>query len=607
MKLKIRRSQLALITAMTLVAATLGTVGCTHSNENTSAVKTDAGIRPLTTEQAIADYDAMIHAIQSLYGPLEYKEARFGYSFADEAKRIRGELVNAATDQAKMAKYLEVLRLLQDGHVSLSIPVRSRLEIPIFVMPVENKFLVFRVGQDVAPYGIAPGDEILSVDGKTPEDTLNIALKYAWMANADSDKHLSYALFFRSSNMPELAPSSAFAQIEFAKPDGTKKMARIAWKETSPNKRVEAVPKAEDAEVKRERMILPKDAFVSSVLQERLDIVNSMGSIFDMGAAAPWYWSAKLKKKFGVTMLLPERDRVQQFYTEWRKFDGQFDSPATPFEVKKIPAVLPDIFAAMYRYESKTVLMLRMPSYGAEDQHLNMAVYSALVDQFQPIADVLVVDQTHNPGGSVTYTENMAQLIAPNGMNGFVQFLNTDRRWFQSLTTWWTSIDPALAASATGSRLLTLLKGFERDSELGLRLTKDPFSFSMQEVLPAAPGAVWSKPVLVLIDELCGSGGDSFPMLVKANKLGKLFGHRTMGLGGSVEPILDLPFTRAQLRLTRGLFTSFKPDGVYQATDFVENNGVTPDIEYTQTVSDFRAGFEGYFKAFNAEAVKLVP
>jgi C-terminal processing protease CtpA/Prc len=108
----------------------------------------------------------------------------------------------------------------------------------------------------------------------------------------------------------------------------------------------------------------------------------------------------------------------------------------------------------------------------------------------------------------------------------------------------------------------------------------------------------------VLIDELCGSGGDSFPMLMKANRLGRLLGNRTSGLGGSVEKVMDLPFSRASLSLTRGLFTTFRPDGKYSDSDFVENNGVVPDVYYQHTIADLRGNFESYFKTVSDEATK---
>lgn len=595
--------------------------GCSFNSDNaaTSVVSEQIDtIRPLTQAEATSDYDAMVAAIQSLYGPLEYKERRFGYKFEAEAASIRSKFSTAKTDNEKFALYLELLRKLEDGHVSLSMPIRERYEIPAIVMPAEGKFIFSTVNPSLAPYGLAKGDELLSIDGVTPDEALKTILKYTWFANVESDRHMIFYFLFRPSYIPELVPTQEFAQIEFAKPDGRKVMARIAWKKTSPQQRTELVPRSNLANVEANTQpkadhlaekFLGKKALTSSILTERLQAVqaaeadsNSV-SVADMGGDAPWYWNPKLKRKFAVTMVTPERERVQSFYNLWeRELDAFSPTPPKP---GKIPDTLPNIWAAMYRHNGKTVLMIRQPNYSPEDFTVNLAMYSALIDQYQPIADTLIIDQTHNPGGIATYTEAFAQLFAPKGLYGFVQFLNTDRLWFTRLINFWTGLDAATASTVTGARILSLAKGLERDSESGLRLTRNPFSFSLREVLPPAPGGtVWTKPVLVLIDELCGSGGDSFPMLIKANGLGKLFGNRTSGLGGSVEKVIDLPYSRSSLSLTRGLFTTFKPNGQYADSDFVENNGVTPDVSYQHTIKDIRDGFEAYFKAVSDEATK---
>lgn len=601
----IRLIALVFFFAVTSAGCSLDFLNSNKSDGSNVIGNEDAeAIRPLTESEALADFDAMVSSINALYGPLEYKERRFGYKFETEAAKVRTKFSLAKTDSEKSALFLELLRKLEDGHVSLSQPIRDRYEIPVIVMPVENKFIVSRVAPALAPYGIAVGDELVSIDGVTPDEALKTILKYSWFANADSDRHMIYYFFYRPSYIPELVPTSEFAQIKFLKPDGTEMLAQIAWKKTSPQQRVEFVPRTEEAAQPKSdsAQLLGIKGLTSEGLSERLNTVNSI-SVADMGADAPWYWNAKLKKKYQVTMVSPERERVQAFYAAWTRELDVF-SPTAP-KPDPLPETLPTVWAALYKYNGKTVLMLRQPGYAPADFVLNLAIYSALIDQYQPLADSLIVDQTHNPGGIVTYTEGFAQLFAPKGLNGFVQFLNTDRLWFTRLMGFWTGLDPLTASTATGARILALAKGLERDSELGLRLGKTPFSFSLREVLPPAPGgAVWKKPMLVLIDELCGSGGDSFPMLIKANGLGKLFGNRTAGLGGSVEKVIDLPYTRSSLSVTRGLFTTFKPNGQYSDSDYVENNGVTPDVSYTHTVKDFREGFETYFKAFSDEATK---
>jgi C-terminal processing protease CtpA/Prc len=86
-----------------------------------------------------------------------------------------------------------------------------------------------------------------------------------------------------------------------------------------------------------------------------------------------------------------------------------------------------------------------------------------------------------------------------------------------------------------------------------------------------------------LIDELAGSCADAFPMLVKANGLAPLFGRRPIGLGGNVETFGPLSNSQASLALTRSLFTTHQEDQTYAPGDFIENNGVSPDIEHVIT------------------------
>jgi C-terminal processing protease CtpA/Prc len=112
----------------------------------------------------------------------------------------------------------------------------------------------------------------------------------------------------------------------------------------------------------------------------------------------------------------------------------------------------------------------------------------------------------------------------------------------------------------------------------------------------------WNKPVLVLHDELSGSGGDVFPDLLQAGGAAKTFGARTMGLGGSVEPVITLPYSQAQLHLTRGLMGPYNPSG---DPKLIENEGVTPNYPYAHTIADFRAGYVGYVKAFSQVATTI--
>jgi len=79
-----------------------------------------------------------------------------------------------------------------------------------------------------------------------------------------------------------------------------------------------------------------------------------------------------------------------------------------------------------------------------------------------------------------------------------------------------------------------------------------------------------------------------------------------MGLGGNVEEVAKLVYSQGSLRLTRGLFTTYKSDNNYPDSHMVENNGVVPDYEYNHTVTDFRKGFVDYVEKFSQKAVEQI-
>jgi len=47
-------------------------------------------------------------------------------------------------------------------------------------------------------------------------------------------------------------------------------------------------------------------------------------------------------------------------------------------------------------------------------------------------------------------------------------------------------------------------------------------------------------------------------------------------------------------------------DHVYPDDRFVEDHGVSPDVEYSHTLEDFRAGYVGYVHAFSDAIVEAV-
>lgn len=109
----------------------------------------------------------------------------------------------------------------------------------------------------------------------------------------------------------------------------------------------------------------------------------------------------------------------------------------------------------------------------------------------------------------------------------------------------------------------------------------------------------YTKPIIVLIDELSGSGGDAFPSMMKGFGRATLLGTRTMGAGGHVVELPGLNNSQLMVRMTKSLF--FRPDGVA-----VENNGAVPDIDYAITRDDYVYGYKLYREFYTQKLLDLV-
>jgi C-terminal processing protease CtpA/Prc len=282
-----------------------------------------------------------------------------------------------------------------------------------------------------------------------------------------------------------------------------------------------------------------------------------------------------------------------------------------------------------YKFEGKTILLVRIPGFMVPQSNYdeNVGWLGALLKenlgesapatgapapslQDTP-ADVVVLDVTHNPGGAAPYVQGLATLFATTAIPNAVQESRADRLWISNL------VAQANYSDASGqSILLERIKAVESAYDRGDLLAPFmPLSGSYQgptvaisgaqaagaETLDPHPLVQWRKPVMVLHDELSGSGGDAFPLILQNSGI-KTFGARTAGMGGSVVPVLTLPHSGAELRLTRGLFGVHNAQG---SMTLIENNGVTPSFPYEHTIADYRAGFVGYATAFSKVATTI--
>lgn len=134
----------------------------------------------------------------------------------------------------------------------------------------------------------------------------------------------------------------------------------------------------------------------------------------------------------------------------------------------------------------------------------------------------------------------------------------------------------------------------------GTRITPPLPIFGIDEVLPDPMGVPYTKPILVLINELDFSCADVFPAILRDNGRATLFGKKTAGAGGYVRPYPALSrFGVAGYTLTGSLL--YRLDGTS-----IENLGVSPDIPYEITERDLSENYSDYVQAVNTAVDAMV-
>lgn len=533
---------------------------------------TGDGLKPLSAAERAQDYDQLLMLFKSYYGPYQYKESRFGFKIDDVHAALKAQAVASTSDEEFAGAVMKFGAQLHDSHVQIVVSNTSggvaTYTVPVVITPIEDRAIIADVKKETAEtYDLEVGDEVLKIDGRAPFDYLPTILKYRASANPLSDKHFIFYALSRPSYMTELTPTRNAVRLAIRKIDGSEKTVELTWqmKTYSENRRA---------------LLPPAHLDLSVAVAE--DINGVIAYRQQMGQVDPIFINEKSQEQYNFVKVYPSDSA--------RKALGLANDEKPP------------IYAALYRYNGKTILLMRQATYSPKDykSDVYLKAYQALMKEYQPLADVLVLDQTHNPGGS--YCGSFYDLFGRDNDHQAVQYMRADRKWINDLL-FGTEDDPSPTTPDEARLYTSWALQIEKAYDQGRFLSEAiPLFTNSPYVQPQA--VTWTKPMLLLIDELAGSCGDLFPMLVKANGRAKLFGQRTMGAGGNVEEVGVLPNSQIHIRLTRGLFFPFSPDRGPNPGEFVENNGVTPDVLYTHTVKDVRAGYIDYIKAFTEEALR---
>lgn len=522
----------------------------------------------LTMDQKISDFQALTALYAKRYAPYEWKKEALNFDLLDTTAWLAK--VQATTNDLDfyevMAEYVSSLNDAHDGYV---LPAIFSARLNFTVDLYDGKLLVDTINRVRLPTEEFPfliGYELVSIDGQDAQKLLDGLLRYEVAANPRSTRRLAAQLLtiHPQNLMPHATDTPDISTVVFRRPDGDLESYHIPWTKSGlPLVSVgryftpaSVAPRVTAGRTAGEALGDDPPAFDEppAYLQVLARLQNCRiadKELIGFGAVAPIFASS-LPSSF-----------VQRL--------GKV--PADPF------------FSGVFDAGGFKIGFIRIPNYGPSDPTGALNAFAKEIVFFQANTDGLVIDDMRNPGGAVDYVNQILSLVIPTTWRSIAFEVRSTSEWVMDISS---ALEQAKATGAPQFvlDLLQALKDEIRSANHQLRgrtkpiplddvvIDRDPAMDSTGKVI------AYTKPFIVLVDELSASAAEVFAATIQDNARAPLFGWRTMGAGGSVEAWYAGSYSLGYSTVTESLMnrkTSIVT-GEYPAAPYVENIGVRPEI-----------------------------
>jgi hypothetical protein len=281
------------------------------------------------------------------------------------------------------------------------------------------------------------------------------------------------------------------------------------------------------------------------------------------------------------------------------------------FVLRQGRSVQDPFFSGTFSANGHTFGFIRIPSYSPTNPTTALTTFLAEMAYFQANTEALVIDTMRNPGGNGSYTNSLLSLVMPTKWRSIPFELRATSEWVAAISSSLVSA-ASLGAPKSYLDLLQAIKDQILKANAAMRGRTEPIPLDDvtidRDPATDAKGNIiaYTKPLIVLVDEMSASAAEVFAATIQDNARGSLVGWRTMGAGGNVEAWEGGSYSLGTTTVTESLMIRKNPivTAEYPTAPYVENIGVRPDIQVDyMTAENLNRSGKPFVDAFVAAAV----
>ena len=566
----------------TLTAFLMGSpINLTAEETSTYNISTESNIstgkKLNSSRKMLSDLDFIANMFEISYAPSQWKSEYFGWDLNHEIQKAKSsvlqDLLQTSKDFQRIIK--NFCLSAKDYHVVSQFYSTECSYLSFHIQSAGDKYFVSQIDsgfQTSDNFPLSVGDEILEFDGEPIHTVVENFRKHEIGSNhLATDKAL--AEFYLTDRIGSFGHTISQGEI---------------W-------------------------ITYRKAFSDEILSHQFEWTYESEVVVDTNYPCKSkilrsQFFDNLKDPFRKKFMTPHYNLIRNVYA-----DNYDSSDLLGTRKSKIPPLGKILWESQNHEEFHAYLFMmddwkigsyiRIPSFYVDGDKA-AEEFAELIELFEEMSDVLVIDQLNNGGGYILYLYALLAMLTDKELevpmhrimitqedvyhaskrNMMLESIKTDRSARKKLGD---TIEGVIVN-------LKIAQGLQKSHQfiidqwnLGNLYTDYCYLYGIEKIVPH-PEVNYTKPIIILTNELDFSAADFFPAIMQDNGRAKILGTRTAGAGGFVSKI---SFPNLSGIECVDLTSSFSRR---QNGDPIENLGVIPDVIYEVTQNDLQNNYIDY-------------